>query len=80
MESTLRSLIKAIDAFTPISGLKVNHDKTQVLMLGKKVKTDTKICPDLNLNYVTRLKVLGHMGLEGVLNRKKTPIFFVDAK
>ena len=21
-----------------------------------------------------------HMGLEGVLNRKKTPIFFVDAK
>ena len=27
-ESTLRSLIKAIDDFTPISGLKVNHDKT----------------------------------------------------
>merc|ERR1712004_702073 len=59
MESTLRALLKAIDAFTPISGLKVNHDKTQVLMLGKKAKTDTKICPDLNLNYVTRLKVLG---------------------
>ena len=48
------SVLKAIDAFTPISGLKVNHDKTQVLMLGKKAKTDTKICPDLNLNYVTR--------------------------
>ena len=46
MESTLRSLLKAIDAFTPISGLKVNHDKTQVLMLGKKAKTDTKICPE----------------------------------
>merc|ERR1711884_828390 len=28
-------------------------------MLGKKAKTDTKICPDLNLNYVKRLKVLG---------------------
>ena len=28
-------------------------------MLGRKAKTDTKICPDLNLNYVTRLKVLG---------------------
>ena len=28
-------------------------------MLGRRVKTDTKICPDLKLNYVNRLKVLG---------------------
>ena len=39
-----------------------------------------KICRNLRpLKAFIELK-LRHMGPEGVLNRKKTPIFFVDAK
>ena len=59
VESSLRSLIKAIDEFAPVSGLKVNHEKTQVLRLGRSAKRDPPLCPDLKLTYVDRLKVLG---------------------
>ena len=36
----------------------------------------------VSLKYlkILRKHFAGHMGLEGVLNWKKTPIFFVDAK
>ena len=58
-ESSLREAISVLEGFEAISGLKINKDKTQVLKIGNNPSNDRDLCPDLGLQYVKKLKVLG---------------------
>ena len=59
IERAVRAAMKAVESFAPISGLKINKDKTQVLKIGYKAENDAEICGDLGLTYVKQLKILG---------------------
>ena len=51
--------MRAVENFAPVSGLKINKDKTQVLKIGYKAENDAEICGDLGLTYVNQMKILG---------------------
>ena len=58
-EQSIREVIATLDRFEKIAGLKVNKDKTQMLRIGKGAASDPVLCNDLELKWVTRLKILG---------------------
>ena len=58
-ESSIREVVKTLDRFEKISGLRVNKEKTQMLRIGKDAKSDPILCEDLGLQWVNRLSILG---------------------
>ena len=58
-ELSLRSCVKYIEAFSTISGLSANLDKTKFIPIGKFFNPKVKICPDLDLEWDNRFKLLG---------------------
>ena len=58
-EQSIREVIATLDRFEKIAGLKVNKDKTQMLRIGKGAASDPVLCNELELKWVTRLKILG---------------------
>ena len=52
-------VVKTLDRFEKISGLRVNKEKTQMLRIGKDAKSDPILCEDLGLQWVNRLSILG---------------------
>ena len=58
-ESSVREVVKTLDRFEIISGLKVNKEKTQMLRIGKGASSDPILCGDLGLQWVDRMKILG---------------------
>ena len=58
-EQSIREVIATLDRFEKIAGLKVNKDKTQMLRIGKGAASDPVLCNDLELKWVTTLKILG---------------------
>ena len=58
-EESLRASILYIEEFKRISGLAANLDKTNVIPYGKFFNPGQKICPDLDVNWVDKFKLLG---------------------
>ena len=58
-ESSLREAVATIDKFGDISGLTINQGKTQVMLIGKNLKNSATLAPDLGLNWVNEIKILG---------------------
>ena len=56
IERAVRAAMKAVENFAPVSGLRINKDKTQVLKTGYKAENDAEICGDLGLTYVQTTK------------------------
>ena len=58
-EESLRASIHYIKEFKQISGLAANLDKTNVIPYGKFFNPGQIICPDLDINWVDKFKLLG---------------------
>ena len=58
-ESSIREVVRTLDRFEKISGLRVNKEKTQMLRIGKDAMSDPILCEDLGLQWVNRLSILG---------------------
>ena len=60
-EANLRNLVKIIQDFAKISGLRANLDKTSVTPLGENfsIASEDQICRDLKLKWVTEFALLG---------------------
>ena len=52
-KESIKEVIRILDGFEDLSGLKVNRDKTQVLRIGKGAISDPILCPELGLKWVT---------------------------
>ena len=55
----LRQVLEILDAFFILSGLKISVSKTKAIWFGTDYNTDRKLCPDLNLKWVTNFTLLG---------------------
>lgn len=55
-EGSLRSVMAALKGFELCSGLKINVEKTQAVLLGNQVAPR---CPEFTLNYTTTFNLLG---------------------
>ena len=58
-ETSLRNLIKILDEFQEISGLKINLGKCKVVWIGKNRFSNSKVCPELNLIWSNSFTLLG---------------------
>ena len=60
-EANLRNLVKIIQDFAKISGLRANLDRTSVTPLGENfsIASEDQICRDLKLKWVTEFTLLG---------------------
>ena len=58
-ESTLRKAVATIESFSKISGLKINNGKTQVMAIGRQASKAARLAPDLGLNWVDEITILG---------------------
>ena len=58
-EESLRRTFDELGWFAKYSGLKPNISKCQAMWLGRKAFSDERICPDIDLIWVDRLKLLG---------------------
>ena len=58
-ETSLREAITMFNNFSKISGLTLNQGKTQVMVIGKQTDPSVKLAPDLGLNWVNEITILG---------------------
>ena len=58
-EKSLRETIKELNNFYNISGLKINVSKTQLVWIGSKKYSSTKLCEDMNFQWLHKFKLLG---------------------
>ena len=58
-ESSIREAVATIESFSKISGLRINTGKTQVMAIGRHLNTTAKLAPDLGLNWVDEITILG---------------------
>ena len=58
-ESSLREAVAMFQSFSKISGLTLNQGKTQVMVIGRQADTSAKLAPDLGLNWVNEITILG---------------------
>ena len=58
-ESSIREAVATIERFSKISGLKINTSKTQVMAIGRQVNKTARLAPDLGLNWVDEITILG---------------------
>ena len=55
----LRNTIGALSNFFMLSGLKISVKKTTAVWFGSECNSDVKLCPDLNLKWSRKFKLLG---------------------
>ena len=60
-EENLRNTINILHQFSQLSGLHCNLDKTKVVPIGGNFDIQNKICPEINLEWVTSFTILGLM-------------------
>ena len=58
-ENSLRLVMKILDDFYRVSGLKINLSKTKAVWIGTKWNSNEKLCPDLPLEWSTEFDLLG---------------------
>ena len=58
-ESSLREAVATFHRFSELSGLSLNQGKTQVMIIGKQYNTAAILAPDLELNWVKEITILG---------------------
>ena len=58
-ENSIRSCMKTLTEFELVSGLKVNKEKTKVILLGANRDNRMKLCTDLNLMWSHKFTALG---------------------
>ena len=58
-ESSLREAVAMFQNFSKISGLTLNQGKTQVMVIGRQADSSAKLAPDLGLNWVNVITILG---------------------
>lgn len=58
-EGSLRKAIEIFRLFQICSGLKINIDKTQAVIMGKTEEQNQEFCPDLKLNWTNQFTLLG---------------------
>ena len=58
-ESSIREAVATIEKFSKISGLRINTGKTQVMAIGRQANTAARLAPDLGLNWVDEMTILG---------------------
>ena len=58
-EDSLRTAVAIFKKFSKISGLTLNQGKTQVMIIGKQAGKIAKLAPDLGLNWVNEITILG---------------------
>ena len=56
-QEPITGVLRELDAFSQVSGLHINIEKTKCLQIGRQV--DTEFLTNLRLNTVSELKVLG---------------------
>ena len=58
-EESLRATFGELGWFAKYSGLRPNVSKSHAMWIGKKAFSSQRICPEINLNWVEKLKLLG---------------------
>ena len=58
-ENSLRALVKELEEFYTMSGLKINKSKTQLVWIGEKKYSTEKICQEMSFQWTTSFKLLG---------------------
>ena len=58
-ERSLRATFDELGWFAKYSGLKPNISKSHAMWIGKKAFSSERICPDITLNWVEKIKLLG---------------------
>ena len=58
-EKSLREAVAMFHRFSKISGLTLNQGKTQVMVIGRQADKSAKLAPDLGLNWVDEIVILG---------------------
>ena len=56
---SLRKAVETLDEFLNLSGLKISVSKTKAIWFGLGSKNAHQLCPDLRLDWDTRLRLLG---------------------
>ena len=58
-ELSLREVFGELGRYAKFSGLKPNVSKCHAMWIGGEAFSERRICPDISLNWVTKLKLLG---------------------
>ena len=58
-DSSIREAVATIERFSKISGLNINTGKTQVMAIGRQASKAARLAPDLGLNWVDEMTILG---------------------
>ena len=58
-EPSLREVFGELGRYAKFSGLKPNVSKCHAMWIGGEAFSERRICPDISLNWVTKLKLLG---------------------
>ena len=56
---SLRKVVKILDNFYKISGLKISVNKTKAVWFGPNFDSASRLCPELNLEWVRNFTLLG---------------------
>ena len=58
-EECLRNVFNELGWFAKFSGLKPNVSKCHAMWIGRKAYEESRICPEIELQWVTKVKLLG---------------------
>ena len=58
-DKDLRKAMETLDNFYKLSGLKISVSKTKAIWFGKGAKNNFTLCPDLQLDWDSKFKLLG---------------------
>ena len=58
-DENLREVLRVLEAFKCISGLKISLSKTKAVWFGENWNNTYRLCPDLGLDWVSNFKLLG---------------------
>ena len=81
-EQNLRNTIEIMSSYYTLSGLKLQVEKTQAVVFGFIPDGDPRLCPDINLNWNPKFRLLGidfSADLLEMKNNLKTKINEIDA-
>ena len=57
---SLTTSLKVLNLFSEISGLRLNHKKTEALLIGANADSEEKLCPEIELKWMRdKVKTLG---------------------
>ena len=58
-EQSLRNVMKILNDFYSLSGLKINLSKTKAVWFGSSWNSDQILCPDIDLEWCREFELLG---------------------